>query len=208
MKQRANKSQKRSLKKTPLRFLLGDAEDSRAARPGQRNCQSKSGRISLARRQPFAGGYMDTIKSDELVEHALSVANDALSKRLGGGDVYILKAGMAPPVDDVFRTEIEGVCDNRSAKAPAADRAIVLVETAGGVIETVERIVQVLRKHYKTVEFIIPNYAYSAGTILVMSGDEIYMDYYAVLGPIDPQYPSDDGNYVPGMVPRTGEPHQ
>ncbi len=151
---------------------------------------------------------MDTIKSDELVEHALSVANDALSKRLGGGDVYILKAGMAPPVDDVFRTEIEGVCDNRSAKAPAADRAIVLVETAGGVIETVERIVQVLRKHYKTVEFIIPNYAYSAGTILVMSGDEIYMDYYAVLGPIDPQYPSDDGNYVPGMVPRTGEPHQ
>jgi len=32
-----------------------------------------------------------------------------------------------------------------------------------------------------------------------MSGDEIYMDYYSVLGPIDPQYPSEDGNLVPGM---------
>jgi hypothetical protein len=32
-----------------------------------------------------------------------------------------------------------------------------------------------------------------------MSGDEIYMDYYSVLGPIDPQYPGEDGKYVPGM---------
>lgn len=44
----------------------------------------------------------------------------------------------------------------------------------------------------------MPNYAYSAGTILVLSGDEIHMDYYSVLGPIDPQVDSGDG-YVPGM---------
>jgi ClpP class serine protease len=51
----------------------------------------------------------------------------------------------------------------------------------------VERIVSVFRKHYDIVEYVVPNYAYSASTILVLSGDEIYLDYYSVLGPIDPQ---------------------
>ncbi|MCR4307468.1 MAG: serine dehydrogenasease [Candidatus Berkelbacteria bacterium] len=65
-------------------------------------------------------------------------------------------------------------------------------------METVERIVSIFRKHYRIVEFVVPNYAYSAGTILVMSGDEIHMDYYSVLGPIDPQYEF-QGEYVPGL---------
>ena len=74
-----------------------------------------------------------------------------------------------------------------------------MLETSGGFIEAVERIATTLRKNFKIVEFIVPNYAYSAGTVLVMSGDEIYMDYFSVLGPIDPQYHGEDGNYVPGM---------
>jgi hypothetical protein len=36
------------------------------------------------------------------------------------------------------------------------------------------------------------SHAMSAGTILVMSGDSIWMNYYSVLGPIDPQVPSQD----------------
>jgi serine dehydrogenase proteinase len=57
----------------------------------------------------------------------------------------------------------------------------------------------VFRKHYKTVLFIVPDYAYSAGTVLALSGDEIYMDYYSILGPIDPQIQSADGRFVPGL---------
>lgn len=38
----------------------------------------------------------------------------------------------------------------------------------------------------------IPNFAYSAGTVLSLSGDRIFMDYYSVLGPIDPQISSKD----------------
>lgn len=141
---------------------------------------------------------MDTIKIDQVVENTLHAVRLELSKATGGADVYLLKSPMMQGVDDIFRTEIEGVCDNRGG-APATDKAVVLVETNGGSVETVERIVSVLRKHYAIVEFIIPSYAYSAGTILVMSGDEIWMDYYAVLGPIDPQYQSEDGRHVPGM---------
>jgi Serine dehydrogenase proteinase len=108
----------------------------------------------------------------------------------------MLKAAMMQPIDDLVRTEIEGIKE-RSAKSN--EKLVVILETNGGFAETVERIVAVFRRHYKFVEFIVPNYAYSAGTLLVLSGDEIYMDYYSVLGPIDPQYQSENGDYVPGM---------
>lgn len=140
---------------------------------------------------------MDTISSDQLVEHTLLEANRDLGKQLGG-DVLAFKAPMMQPVDDILRIEVEGICERPSTRRKQT-KIIVLVETEGGFVETVERIVSVLRRHYETVEFIIPNFAYSAGTLLVMSGDEIYMDYYSVLGPIDPQYPGEDGKYVPGM---------
>lgn len=48
------------------------------------------------------------------------------------------------------------------------------------------------------MSFIVPNFAMSAGTILVMCGDDIFMDYYSVLGPIDPQVRKGD-RYVPAL---------
>lgn len=143
------------------------------------------------------GVYMDTISSDQLIERVLREANKDLGERLEA-DVIALKAPMMQPVDDIVRTEVEGI--KEAKKKAQRDKLVVLVETDGGFVETVERIVSVFRKHYSTVDFIIPNYAYSAGTLLVMSGDDIMMDYYSVLGPIDPQYPGENGDeYVPGM---------
>lgn len=75
-----------------------------------------------------------------------------------------------------------------------------VLETSGGYIEVTQRIADTLRRHYKHVEFIVPDYAMSAGTILVMSGDVIRMDYFSVLGPIDPQVKKDGSdNYVPAL---------
>ncbi|GHC79259.1 hypothetical protein GCM10010136_31670 [Limoniibacter endophyticus] len=80
------------------------------------------------------------------------------------------------------------------------DNLLVLLETEGGSIETAERIVTILRHHYSgEISFIIPNHAMSAGTILVMSGDRILMDYYSILGPIDPQIQNRNGDWVPGL---------
>ncbi|MCQ3812613.1 MAG: serine dehydrogenasease [Acidimicrobiia bacterium] len=78
------------------------------------------------------------------------------------------------------------------------DTLFVVLDTLGGVVEVVERIVRVLRKHYAEVKFIIPNRAMSAGTVLAMSGDEIWMDYHSCLGPIDPQLPR-EGRMVPAL---------
>ena len=61
----------------------------------------------------------------------------------------------------------------------------------------IQRIAETLRHHYDRVEFIVPNYAMSAGTVLVMSGDAIHMDYFSVLGPIDPQVRDETGRQLP-----------
>jgi membrane-bound ClpP family serine protease len=58
--------------------------------------------------------------------------------------------------------------------------------------------VNVIRHFYQEVVFVVPNLAMSAGTILAMSGDAIMMDYFACLGPIDPQVER-DGKLVPAL---------
>jgi len=107
----------------------------------------------------------------------------------------ILRAPIRFGLDDLIREEIESL-HPVGCGCPRPGALTVIVETTGGYIEVVERIYNVFRKHYNEVNFIVPNYAYSAGTVLVLSGDEIYMDYYSVLGPIDPQMENNNEQFV------------
>ena len=109
-------------------------------------------------------------------------------------DVLVCVLPIGEPVDTFIRDAVEEIEDRSGS-------LLVVLETDGGSIETTERIVDVLRHHYPTgeVSFLVPNFAMSAGTILVMSGDKIYMDYFSVLGPIDPQVPGSDGRLVPAL---------
>lgn len=75
----------------------------------------------------------------------------------------------------------------------------IILTTNGGSAEVAERLVYVFRNHYDIVDFYVPDYAYSAGTILCMSGDDIFMDYYSVLGPIDPQVVNKEMVFVPAL---------
>ena len=63
----------------------------------------------------------------------------------------------------------------------------------------VNRMVTILRHFYTEVNFIVPNYAYSAGTIFCMSGDNILMNYFSALGPVDPQVQNKDGKLVAAL---------
>jgi len=85
--------------------------------------------------------------------------------------------------------------ESREGRRPAL---FVILDTAGGVVEVVERIVRVLRRHYEEVRFVVPDRAMSAGTVLAMSGDDIWMDYHSCLGPIDPQVERED-RLVPAL---------
>jgi hypothetical protein len=75
----------------------------------------------------------------------------------------------------------------------------VLLATPGGSGEQVTHFVDALRSRFETVEFLIPYKAMSAGTLWALSGDRIWMDRRAFLGPIDPQVPAKDGRFVPAQ---------
>lgn len=125
---------------------------------------------------------MEGINVDQLTHRVLHDMNEKLAELMEGDSIFVNSA-LIPPLDEELRVVIEDICDGKMG-----NHLIVMLETNGGYMETVERLVSVMRAHYKKVSFVIPNFAYSAGTILALSGDKIYMDYYSVLGPIDPQY--------------------
>jgi hypothetical protein len=128
----------------------------------------------------------NAIIEQQLDERAAAVENAA------DADVLTYIGPMYPPADDAIKDALEGLTDRRAT-------LLCILETSGGYIETAERIARIFRHHYGRVDFLVPNYAMSAGTILVMSGDGIYMDYASTLGPIDPQVNKGDG-----LVPALG----
>lgn len=87
-------------------------------------------------------------------------------------------------LDKIIKDTVERVQNRR-------DRIAVVLDTIGGIVEVVERMVTVIRHYYNKVDFLIPDRAMSAGTVLVMAGDKIFMNYFSCLGPIDPQIEKD-----------------
>lgn len=63
----------------------------------------------------------------------------------------------------------------------------ILIESPGGIVDASHRIVQIIRQKFTDVRFIIAGSAYSAATMISLSGNSILMDEAASLGPIDPQ---------------------
>jgi hypothetical protein len=100
------------------------------------------------------------------------------------------------PISTGFAAHMKAIIEDLRDKKRAL---FIILTTGGGSAIEVERAVTVIRHHYDTVNFIVPDYAYSAGTILCMSGDNLYMSYFSILGPIDPQIPNKDNLLVPAQ---------
>ncbi|HTV81607.1 MAG TPA: hypothetical protein VME18_03065 [Acidobacteriaceae bacterium] len=97
--------------------------------------------------------------------------------------------------DDYLRIVVEKRC----AQTNPSRKLVILLTTGGGYLDPVQRMVATVRRHYDSVDFVIPNYAYSAGTLFALSGNAIHMDYYSRLGPIDPQIESSKGIMVSAL---------
>ncbi len=136
----------------------------------------------------------------DLLDSSIFDIIDGQAKKLEDklkSDVVFYHGAIHPQFFRVFRNFIEEV-HNRSQRNEGT--ISVVLRTGGGSAETTERMVEVIRKHYSTVYFIVPDIAMSAGTIFCMSGDKIFMDYSSSLGPIDPQVPAPDtGDLVPAL---------
>jgi len=133
-------------------------------------------------------------KLERLSQVAVTELLTKLETKLGA-DVFTYYGEIVNGVERYVKDIIEAL-----AKDPNKHQAIyVFLTTPGGSLPPVQRMVDILRHFYSEVNFIVPDYAYSAGTIWCMSGDNIYMNYYSSLGPIDPQVQSKDGKLVAAL---------
>jgi len=98
-------------------------------------------------------------------------------------DVIFFYGVISPGIIKNFRDFIETL----KSDAVRRDVLTIFLNTPCGSVETVEKLVDIIRHHYNKLHFIVPDAAMSAGTIFCMAGDKIFMDYSSSLGPIDPQ---------------------
>lgn len=124
----------------------------------------------------------------------IQTAHSDLEKYLDA-DVLVYFGELVDGVETDVRKIVEDL-----AKAPEKkDKLYILITTGGGSLNPVKRMVNIFRNFYSEVIYIVPDYAYSAGTVMCCSGDSILMSYYSVLGPIDPQVLNNDGKFVAAL---------
>ena len=130
---------------------------------------------------------------DNQIRNLLKSGLETLEQQLDS-DIYTYYG----PIDDSIVPLIKHTIE-QIAKEKKHTRLSIVLTTGGGSATAVEMYVNIIRNFYDEVNFIVPDVAYSAGTIFCMSGDNIYMNYYSVLGPIDPQVMNKDKRWVPAL---------
>lgn len=144
---------------------------------------------------------MEEVARSPLPRGANAAVEDLLDDHLRAIEVSFDADGLAiyGPIDFGLDDAVRNVVEVSKAKKDSREHLVVLIDTDGGFLDVVNRMVDTIRHHYRVVSVVVPNAAYSAGTIFAMSGDSIYMDYYSRLGPIDPQVPDDKGDMIPAL---------
>lgn len=128
---------------------------------------------------------------DDYIKKQLDSHIKNIGKQLGNADTISIFGPIVPGLDTTVRNAIE-------MNTTPQKKVVMILQTLGGVVEVVERIVDVIRNFYQEVIVIVPDQAMSAGTVLTLSADKIMMDYFSRLGPIDPQIFKDD-KLVPAL---------
>lgn len=131
---------------------------------------------------------------DNSLKLLLNSKLETLEKHLNA-DVLVYSGPIGNLDENLFLKIVEEL----SSDFHRHDILCIILTTTGGSAIAVERYVNIIRYHYSEVHFIVPDYAYSAGTIFCMSGDKIFMDYFSVLGPIDPQVQNKEGKWVAAL---------
>lgn len=189
---RAKKNYRRLTARTLLRYCSDALAGKRGARHGRRNFPLKSVAGLQRRLLAHDGGKIrlmtDVKGADHLVETQLRKYLLEIEKVMEA-DCLTYVGPIAFGADDFIRVAVERL---KGGVKRRKSKLLFILETDGGFAEAARRISDTLRYHYTTVDFLVPSHAMSAGTILAMSGDSIWMDYYSVLGPIDPQITTQD----------------
>lgn len=137
----------------------------------------------------------------------MSLMNEYINRRLSGHDLeselfrliseynklrdaylFVYAAALGKPIPAISLEQVDFyvIRDLLTGKKDLR-KVDMYIETPGGSGETAEEIVRFLHNNFETVSFVVSGEAKSAGTIIVLSGDEILMTETGSLGPIDAQ---------------------
>ena len=102
--------------------------------------------------------------------------------------LLVLSSAAGKPIPDIVLTQEDFyiVSDILSGVADPS-KVDIYLETPGGSGEAAEEIVEFTREKFDYVSFLVSGEAKSAGTIMVLSADDILMTKTGSLGPIDAQ---------------------
>ncbi|GGF32901.1 hypothetical protein GCM10011611_43860 [Aliidongia dinghuensis] len=142
---------------------------------------------------------MPDSKLDDVIVRKIDEAAKRLEKKFSANVMFYMGT-IHPAFIKSIRDFIEELASHRRRK----DTLVIMLNTLGGSAQAVEKMVEIIRYHYKTVYFVVPDMAMSAGTILCMAGDKIFMDYSSSLGPIDPQVIVTGSNGSEQYIPALG----
>ncbi len=69
----------------------------------------------------------------------------------------------------------------------------LILHTPGGYALAAQMMAMAIKFHPSKVTVMVPFYAMSGGSLMSLAANEIRMEKYSVLGPVDPQIPTPDG---------------
>ena len=81
-------------------------------------------------------------------------------------DAVAIVSPILPGLDRRLRDAVEAIRERKTSIS-------VILDTPGGIVEVVERMVATLRSNYDDMTVIVPDRAMSAGTIFALSADPI-----------------------------------
>ena len=126
------------------------------------------------------------LSAKELEEELLSLISKYNKER----DTFLLvyASAIGKPIPDVALSQEDYyIIADMLRDEKEVSKLDVYLETPGGVGEAAEEIVEFLRSKFNVISFVVSGEAKSAGTLMVLSGDEILMTDTGSLGPIDAQ---------------------
>lgn len=124
-----------------------------------------------------------SVDAEKHFSHRLACYKDIEEYRKRPLLVYFSKFGQG---NQISLDDVSGFTDLISSFKEVKE-VDILLHSEGGSAEATERIVNILRNKFEKVHFLIPHSAYSAATMMALSGNSITLHPSAVLGPIDPQ---------------------
>ncbi|MCK5241437.1 ATP-dependent Clp protease proteolytic subunit [bacterium] len=105
-----------------------------------------------------------------------------------GTNLLVMASAVGKPIPDIVLTQEDFYMIADMLSNPSdVSKVDIYLETPGGSGEAAEEIVEFIREKYDYVSFVVSGEAKSAGTIMVLSGDDILMTKTGSLGPIDAQ---------------------